>query len=723
MQTFLEEIKQMMPGANMDIIQRAYLKAEEMHHGQKRKSGEDYIIHPIAVSVILAELGLDDTAVAAALLHDVVEDTDYSLAMLKADFGAEVASLVDGVTKLDSLVYENKEERQAENLRKMFLAMSKDIRVLLIKLADRLHNMRTLEFQSEEKTIEISKETLEIYAPLANRLGIFKIKFELENLSLKYLDKEAYMYLSDQIETELVDRKNNLDSTVIKLRASLDALGIKYDISARAKHYYSIYKKMKFQDKNVEEIFDIIGIRIVVETVADCYAVLGIVHTMWTPLPNRFKDYIAVPKANNYKSLHTTLLEKNGQPFEIQIRTYDMHRVAEYGIAAHWKYKEGIEKHSEEEKMSWLRQTLEWDKDMNDPKEFVEALKMDLFASQVFVLSPKGDIVDLPAGATPLDFAFKIHSQVGIKFTGAKVDGKMVPIDYVLKNGNMVEVITSNNSKGPSIDWLKVAKSNHTKTKIKQWLKKENRGETAERGKDTLERYIRRKGYDVSAIMTVARLNKISKLLGFPALEEMYSAIGYSGLQVNKAFVALLDQYNLEKQEEVKKAEKGQEDTLEIARKKSAKKTANGVVVRGVDNLLIRFSKCCTPVPGDPIVGFVTKGRGISVHRADCTNVISTPEEEKVRFLEVEWDIDKQSKSYDLEIVIMAENRKGIVAEISKALDELDIDISGINAKSGKDGAGRIDLMLAVNNIEQIEKALNKLRGVRGVREVYRAHN
>ena len=728
MDKFIEELLLINPNYDVELIKKAYLIAEKMHQGQLRKSGEPYLIHPVCVAKILAEIGMDEDTIIAGLLHDVVEDTPYTIEDLKKDFGEDIALLVDGVTKLGSIVFESKEERQAENLRKMFLAMSKDIRVIIIKLADRLHNLRTINYMSEKKIIDKCNETLEIYAPLASRLGIYAIKFELEDIALKFLDKEAYYKLVEAVKEKKDERQALIDSVIDSVKKSLDELNIKYDITGRSKHFYSIYKKMKYQHKQIDEIFDLTAVRIIVDTIKDCYAVLGVVHSRFKPLPGRFKDYIAMPKTNMYQSLHTTVLGDNGKPFEIQIRTYDMHKVAELGIAAHWKYKEGISSNTvniEEMKLAWLRQTLEWQKEMNDPKEFMETLRVDLFASQVYVFTPRGDIMELPAGSTPLDFAFKIHSDVGYKCIGAKVNGKMVPIDHVLENGNLVEIVTSSNSKGPSPDWLKIVKSSHARNKIRSFLKKENKTGNAEKGKEMLEKYIKRKGYDVSSVIKTPYLTKIAKQQGLATIEELYAQISFGGNFLGKIAINLIEHYHEEKQEELKHIESNLKaldliDSKVKKKKKDTEKSTAGVKVKGSDNLLIRFSRCCNPVPGDEIVGFITKGRGISVHRKDCVNMLSIPENEKSRLIEVEWDT-KEAGSYNVDICILSEDRKGLFSDISRTCEDLDIHIAGVNAKSGKDQIINITMSLTISDTKHMEKLLRSLRNIPGVADVYRA--
>ncbi len=724
---FLEEITSINKNYDTELIGRAFDKARKLHDGQLRKSGEPYFIHPIAVAKILAQLGMDDETIVGGLLHDVVEDTEYTREELVVDFSEEIALLVDGVTKLGSIKFDTKEEAQAENLRKMFLAMSKDIRVLIIKLADRLHNMRTLEFMREEKKIEKSRETLDIYAPLASRLGIYTVKFELEDISLKYLHPQEYHTLEIEVSEKKEQRMQFINQVIEEIKESLDQMNMKYDISGRSKHLYSVYKKMVIQHKQLDEIFDLTAVRVIVENVRDCYAVLGQVHTMWKPIPGRFKDYIAMPKPNMYQSLHTTVLGDNGEPFEIQIRTYEMHRVAEYGIAAHWKYKEGNtkgEQNSEDMKLAWVRQTLEWQKELNDPKEFMETLKMDLFSSQVFVFTPKGEVIDLPAGSTPLDFAFKIHTAVGCKCVGAKVNGKMVTIDHTLNNGDIVEIVTSSNSSGPSADWLKIAKSSTARTKIRQWLKKENKSDDVAKGKDALDKYIRKKGYDPQQIARSSYMNKGLREMNITTLDELYTQISKGGTLLSRYANLLFGYFNEEKKLEQKKEEEKQQKLFDKKDKLQRSQRENpGIVVKGADNLMIRVSRCCNPVPGDEIVGFITKGRGISVHRKDCSNITSLPEQEKARFIDVEWEDLKAGKSYAADICIVSVDRKGIFSDISRACEDMDVHISGVNAKSGKDETIHITLTLSVSSTQQMQRVLRTLRNVQGVSNVYRARS
>ena len=723
---FLDTILEFNPNYDIELIGHAYDVAEEMHRGQLRKSGEPYLIHPMAVAEILADLGMDEETIVAGLLHDVVEDTSYTEEELIVDFGEDVAMLVDGVTKLASLKFESKEERQAENLRKMFLAMSKDIRVLIIKLSDRLHNLRTINYMTHDKIIEKCRETLDIYAPLAARLGMYAIKMEL-----KFLEPEAYYDLAEQVSQRKGEREDAINDVVERIDNALKDIDIHYDIYGRSKHFYSIYKKMKYQHKTLDEIFDLMAVRIIVDSVKDCYAVLGLVHTMWTPIPGRFKDYIAMPKPNMYQSLHTTVVGDNGKPFEIQIRTYEMHKIAEYGIAAHWKYKEGITTDKEEVNLSWLRQALEWQKDANDPKEFMESLKMDLFSSQVFVFTPNGDVIELPAGATPLDFAFKIHSDVGYKCVGAKDNGKMVTIDHPLENGDIVEIVTNPNAVGPSIDWLKIAKSSSARNKIRQWLKKENKTDAVDKGKDLIDRYMRKKGYDPRELLKNAFVNKAVKALGYKNTDELYTQLSNGGSLQSKLVSLLLGYDEEEKHAEAAEKEQTLLDNLhEISERaqrraqnarKMRKNEKSGVKVEGVDNLMIRMARCCNPVPGDDIIGFITKGRGISVHRKDCDNLKSLPPQERARFIDVSWDTDNtQDKSFNAELTLIAKDQKSMISSISKICEDLDVNISGLNAKANKDETVVINLNLSIQNKEQMEKIIRSLKNVPGIMEAYR---
>ncbi|MBO5994108.1 MAG: bifunctional (p)ppGpp synthetase/guanosine-3',5'-bis(diphosphate) 3'-pyrophosphohydrolase [Firmicutes bacterium] len=729
---FIEKLLSINPNYNTESIEKAYEVAERLHEGQVRKSGEPYLIHPVNVAYILAELGMDEATIVGGLLHDVVEDTEYTRDDLVGDFSEEIAVLVDGVTKLGNIKYESKEEIQAENFRKMFLAMSKDIRVLVIKLADRLHNMRTLEFMKPEKRIEKATETLEIYAPLAARLGIFSIKFELEDLSLKYLHPEEYEDLVIKIGQMKTKRETVINNVIAEIKESLDDMGFTYEIYGRAKHYYSIYKKMMIQQKDIDEIFDLIAVRIIVETVRDCYAVLGIVHTMWTPIPGRFKDYIAMPKPNMYQSIHTTVIGENGDPFEIQIRTREMHHVAEYGIAAHWKYKEGKtsgDSSTDDIKLAWLRQSLELEKDSTDPKDFLENVKMDLFASQVFVFTPQGKVLELPRGSTPLDFAFKIHSEIGYKCVGAKVSGKMVPIDYVLQNGDIVEIVTSANSSGPSMDWLNIAKSSNARNKIRAYLKRENKNENIEKGKDLVEKYLKKRNLDVPTFMKDQYVRRAIKEAKFANAEECWVQLSAGGSIVSKFANLLISYYEEDTKQELPKSN---EEIIEEIRAQEAKRAKSerkrgkdnpGIVVKGADNLMIKLAKCCNPVPGDDIIGFITKGRGISVHRCDCTNITSLPEEEKVRFIDVEWEDLEEGKAYEASITITGTDRKGILSDISKICENMDIHLTGVNARAGQDGSMSMTIQLSISSTQEMDRILRALKNIEGVSNVFRARS
>ena len=718
---YIEDLKAINQKYDDPVIVKAFEIARDLHEGQFRKSGEPYIIHPIAVSKILANFGMDNETVIAGLLHDVVEDTGYTREQLVKDFDEEIALLVDGVTKLGNIKYDSKAEMQAENFRKMFLAMSKDIRVLIIKLADRLHNMRTLEYMPTNKREEKAIETLEIYAPLAGRLGIYSIKFELEDLSLKYLHPIEYRNLAEQVNQKKEIREKVVDRLIDQISVELDKAGIEYDVMGRSKHLYSIYKKMVLQQKQLDEIFDLIAIRIIVNSVKDCYAVLGIAHAKWKPIPGRFKDYIAMPKPNMYQSLHTTMIDDNGDPFEIQIRTYEMHRIAEYGIAAHWKYKEGKiagKADESEQKLAWLRQALEWQKETDDSLEFLETLKMDLFDNQVFVFTPRGDVMELPAESTPLDFAFKVHTDVGVRCVGAKVNGKMVTIDHKLNNGDIVEIITSANSSGPSMDWLSIAKSSQARNKIRNWLRKSNKNDTLDRGKSNIANYIRKKGYDPALVTRNAYLLRAVKDLNLNNVNELYMQIANGGAAMARLGQRLIDYYT----EDNKAAELKKEEA--IKNKKPVRRDNSngpGILVKGSDNLLIHTARCCTPVPGDSIIGFITKGNGITVHRSDCTNIINLPEKERARLIEVEWEAPKEGQTYYADIIILAEDRKGIFSDISKTCEDMDVKLVGVNMKPAEDNIVHVTITVSITGIHQIQRLLIALRNINGIEKVYRA--
>ena len=714
---YMNDIITINPKYDDTVIVKAYAIAHRLHEGQFRKSGEPYIIHPIAVSLILAEFGMDNETIVAGLLHDVVEDTEYTREELVEDFDERIALLVDGVTKLGNIKYGSKEEMQAENFRKMFLAMSKDIRVLIIKLADRLHNMRTLEYMPTNKREEKALETLEIYAPLAGRLGIYSIKFELEDLSLKYLHPIEYKNISEQIAKKQALYEQNLNSLIDEISKDLDEAGIKYSVKGRSKHIYSIYRKMVIQNKELDEIFDLLAVRVLVQSVKDCYAVLGIVHSEWRPIPGRFKDYIAMPKPNMYQSLHTTVIGDKGDPFEIQIRTYEMHRVAEYGIAAHWKYKEGKsgQEDDSEQKLAWMREALEWQKEADDSVEFLETMKMDLFNNQVFVFTPNGDVVELPFESTPLDFAFKVHTDVGVRCVGAKVNGKMVQKDYTLNNGDIVEIITSANSSGPSMDWLNIVKSSHARNKIRAWLRKANKDDDLDRGKQNISSYIKRKGLDPTLVAKNAYILKAVKELGFDTVNDLYLNASRGGNNNSKICHKLIDYYNAENQ--AKYDDKLQ--NLEIKQKPSVNRGAEGsdigIVVKGTDNLLIRRASCCNPVPGDPIVGYISKGKGINVHRADCSNIVNMSESDKARLIEVNWDTPKAGYTYMVDIVLEGNDRKGMFSDISKACDDNDVTLAGVNMNPITTGDVYVTITVSIVDMHQLQRLMISLRQVEGI--------
>jgi len=719
---FIKDISAINPKYNDSAIIKAYEIALRLHDGQFRKSGEPYIIHPIAVAQILANFGMDNETVIAGLLHDSVEDTEYTREQLVEDFDEKIAALVDGVTKLGNISYDSTEAAQAENFRKLFLAMSKDIRVLIIKLADRLHNMRTLEYMPTEKRRTKALETLEIYAPLAGRLGIFSIKFELEDLALKYLHPIEYKNLSYVVAQKKSAYEKNLDVLTAEISEELDKADIQHDVKGRSKHLYSIYRKMIQQHKQIDEIFDLLAVRILVANVKDCYAALGLVHTRWKPIPGRFKDYIAMPKPNMYQSLHTTVLGDNGEPFEIQIRTYEMHRIAEYGIAAHWKYKEGkvsnIEDESEQ-KLAWLRQALEWQKEADDSVEFLETLKMDLFNNQVFVFTPGGDVMELPAESTPLDFAFKIHTDIGIRCVGAKVNGKMVTIDHHLNNGDIVEIVTSANSSGPSIDWLKICKTSQARNKIRNWLRKADKDDDVNKGKSNITAYIRKKGYDPSLVAKNAYILKAVKDFNCSNVNELYLQISRGGNSVSKLGQKLIEYYEADNQKKEEEAE-----LIEIKKPRPVNRGAegsdSGIVVKGSDNLLIRRATCCNPVPGDPIIGYISKGKGITVHRSDCPNIRNIKEEDRARLIEVTWDTPDDNRKYIVDIQVVSEERKGIFKDISKVCDDYDIEIVGLNLNSGEPGTTNSLLTVEITDMHQIQRLLTALRQVEGVIRVFR---
>ncbi len=726
----LESVHKYHPSADLSLIEKAYRIADEAHRGQVRKSGEPYIIHPLCVAIILAELELDKETIVAGLLHDVVEDTVMTDEEITQEFGSEVALLVDGVTKLGQLSYDaDKVEVQAENLRKMFLAMAKDIRVILIKLADRLHNMRTLKYMKPEKQKEKARETMDIYAPIAQRLGISKVKIELDDLSLKYLEPEAYYDLVEKIALRKSVRDEYVHHLVEEVKQHIDKAGIKAEIDGRAKHFFSIYKKMVNQDKTLDQIYDLFAIRIIVDSVKDCYAALGVIHEMYKPIPGRFKDYIAMPKPNMYQSLHTTLIGPTGQPFEIQIRTFEMHRTAEYGIAAHWKYKEGNTGMSvanqEEEKLSWLRQILEWQRDMSDNKEFMSLLKsdLDLFSDAVFCFTPSGDVKNLPNGSTPIDFAYSIHSAVGNKMIGAKVNGKLVPIDYVIQNGDRIEIITSQNSRGPSRDWLNIVKSTQAKNKINQWFRSELKEENILRGKELIAQCCKSKGINLSDINKPEYQHKILNKYGFHDWNSALATVGHGGLKESQIVNRMYEEYK--KDHVTQLTDQDVLDSVAENNKEKAlpAKSKSGIIVKGLYDVAVHFSKCCSPVPGDEIVGFVTRGRGVSIHRTDCINIINLSEMEKVRLIDAEWQqgADEGNNGlYLAEIKIFGNNRTGLLVDITKIFTEREIDINGIHSKTSKQGIATIEVSFSIKGREELTSLIDKIRQVESVIDIER---
>lgn len=716
------------PSTDTTLVEKAYKTAYKAHEGQKRKSGEPYIIHPVSVAIILAGLELDKETIVAGLLHDVVEDTVMTAKDVTREFGEEVSLLVDGVTKLTQLSYEHdKVEIQAENLRKMFLAMAKDIRVILIKLADRLHNMRTMQYQSPEKQIEKSRETMEIYAPIAHRLGISKIKIELDDLSLKYLKPDIYKDLVEKIEIKKSSREQFIQEIVDDVRSNIEQAGIEAKIDGRVKHFFSIYRKMVNQDKTLDQIYDLFAVRIIVDSVKDCYAALGIIHEMYKPIPGRFKDYIAMPKPNMYQSLHTTLIGPSGLPFEIQIRTFEMHKTAEYGIAAHWKYKENAEgknsEETEEAKLSWLRQILEWQRDMSDNREFMSLLKsdLDLYSENIFCFTPTGDVKNLPHGSTPIDFAYSIHSAVGNRMVGARVNGKMVPIDYQIQNGDRIEVITSQNSKGPSRDWLNIVKSTQAKNKINQWFRSELKEDNIAKGKDLIDKYCKSKSIVLSDLIKAEFTDKVMQKYGFRDWESVLAAIGHGGLKEGQVINKLIEEYEKKHKKEITD-EEILEAVSEAKEKPVVSKSKGGITVKGIHDVAVRFSKCCSPVPGDEIVGFITRGRGVSIHRTDCVNILNMPEIERARLIEAEWQKPDKgtSEKYMAEIKIYANNRTGILADLSKITTERQIDVTSMNVRTSKQGLATISMAFEIGSVEELKRLVDKMRKVESIIDIER---
>ncbi len=702
---------------DIDKLTRAYELALNAHEGQLRHTGEPYIIHPLAVAHILADLELDSDSLVGALLHDVVEDTDCTVAEISREFGDSVGIIVDGVTKLGKIQYTSKEEQQVENLRKMFLAMAKDVRVILIKLADRLHNMRTIKAMPEDKQREKARETLEVYAALAHRLGMSKIKWELEDLSLRYLDPIAYREITESISQKRKEREKYIEDIMETFRQKLSELGIHAQLMGRAKHFYSIFRKMYAQNKNIDEIYDLFAVRAIVDSVKDCYAVLGMVHELYYPIPGRFKDYIAMPKPNMYQSLHTTVMGPHGIPVEIQIRTQEMHKIAEYGIAAHWKYKEGVSGKSDmDEKLAWIGKILEIQNETMDSDDFMRTLKIDLFADEVFVFTPKGDVINLPAGSTPIDFAFAIHSAIGCRMAGVKVNGKIATLDYILQNGDILEIMTSSAVHGPSRDWLKICKTSQARTKINQWFKKERREDNILRGKEMIDKELKHLGYSHSELFKPEWIEMLLKKYGLQTEDDMYATVGYGGLTVNKVMSRLKEEYRL--------AHKNDAQSVRSASASKKKKhIGNGIVVEGIENCLVRLSRCCNPVPGDSIVGYITRGRGVSVHRADCPNIQAggQTEENAERLISVHWEHEYDgNSSYLTELQISAYDRQGLLAEITNMLYEMRILITAVHTKTTKEQIAMINLGLEVNSKEQLELVTKKLSRLGGVFDVSR---
>lgn len=715
----INRIRSYQTDAPIAIVKQAYELACDAHKGQTRASGEEYICHPLGVANILAELQIDALTISASLLHDVVEDTAFSLEEIERIFGKEVAMLVDGVTKLSRIEYKSKEEQQLENFRKMFLAMAKDIRVVLIKLADRLHNMRTLKHMPEHKQRRISQETHEIFAPLAHRLGISNVKWELEDLAFRYLEPEKYYELVEKVKQKRREREQLINEAVRILSERLEEVDIKADIQGRPKHFYSIYKKMVKGNKDLSEIYDLSAVRILVDTVKDCYGALGVVHTLWKPLPLRFKDYIAMPKSNMYQSLHTTVIGTEGQPLEIQIRTMDMHRTSEYGIAAHWRYKEGSKGASKDfdEKLAWLRQVSEWQQELRDPHEFMETVKMDIFSDEVFVFTPKGDVIDLPAGSIPIDFAYRIHTGVGNRCIGARINGKMVPLETKLTNGDIVEIVTTKTGNGPSRDWLNIVGSSDTKNKIRQWFKKEKREENIIKGREMLERESKRLGYDWREIARGERLSEVGKKFNIQTEEDLMAALGYGGVTTHGIMTKLIEAYKKELHSNTPP-----DVTKLLAKLKpynTTSKSDQGILVEGESGVMARLAKCCNPLPGDSIIGYITRGRGVSVHRVDCTNILVQPEEYE-RMIEVAWDV-AVGNLYKVIVEVTGADRSELLSDILMVTSESKIKVSSVNAKVIKDNIGSITLTLDISNLNQLEHIMAKMRRVKDVYSVHRA--
>ncbi len=710
----ITKAKKYLPDKDVNMLIRACEFARSAHEGQIRKSGAPYIIHPIAVAEILLTMQMDAVTVAAAFLHDVVEDTPVELEEIKKEFGEDTANLVDGVTKLGRIKYKSKEEQQAENHRKMFLAMAQDVRVILIKLADRLHNMRTLKHLPEEKQRRIANETLEIFAPLAHRLGIASIKWELEDIALRYINPQQYYRIVNLMQKKRTEREKYIEQVIEEIREKLRELQVSADISGRPKHLYSIYKKMITQNKEFNEIYDLLAVRVIVEDIRDCYASLGIIHTLWKPMPGRFKDYIAMPKANMYQSLHTTVIGPNGEPLEVQIRTAEMHRTAEYGIAAHWAYKEGKANAEDnlENKLTWFQEILEWQDSAKDAQEFMESLKMDLFSDVVFVFTPKGDVIELPNGSVPLDFAYRIHSEVGNRCIGAKVNNKIVTLDHPLKTGDIVEVLTSKHSYGPSRDWLKIAKSSQARNKIRAWFKKEQRDDNVVKGKEMVENELKKQGFELKEALTQENIAEAFSKFNFNNEEDMYAAIGYGGLTPAQLVTRLT-----EKIRKVREEKSIPDFKQDFAKRKTPDQ---GISVKGIDNLLVRFSRCCTPIPGDDIVGFITRGRGISVHRSSCPNIIN--EEEKDRLIHIDWEGDRVQE-YNVDIEITGHDRSGLLNEVLNSVADSKTNIIAVTGKADKNKVAKINMTIAIHNVSHLQKVVERLKRIKDVYTVRRVLN
>jgi GTP diphosphokinase / guanosine-3',5'-bis(diphosphate) 3'-diphosphatase len=718
----IEKARQYLSSKDVELIQRAYEYAKEAHKDQYRKSGEPYIIHPIQVAGILVDLEMDPETVACGFLHDVVEDTDITLEDLKRDFNEEIAMLVDGVTKLGKIRYKSKEAQQAENHRKMFVAMAKDIRVILIKLADRLHNMRTLKHLPPEKQRRIANETLEIFAPLAHRLGISTIKWELEDIALRYLNPQQYYRIVNLMRQKRAEREVYIANVIDEIKRQLDDINIEAEIHGRPKHIYSIYQKMVMQNKQFNEIYDLLAVRVIVKSIKDCYAVLGIIHTCWKPMPGRFKDYIAMPKANLYQSLHTTVIGPKGEPLEVQIRTKEMHEIAEYGIAAHWAYKEGKlvnNLKSFEKKLTWFREILEMQNDANDAEEFMESLKMDLFSDMVYVFTPKGDVIELPAGSVPIDFAYRIHTEIGNQTIGAKVNGKMEPLDYKLKTGDILEIMTSKHSYGPSQDWLKITKTQQAKNKIKQFFKKQRRDEHIAKGKELVEKELLQLNVNLKEVLTPENLKKVGEKFNFNHEDDMYAAVGYQGITAAQIANRLADK--VRNKTKTHDFEQALHNALQEVDTKKRRKTDSGVKVKGADNLLIRLSKCCNPVPGDEIIGYITKGRGVSVHRTDCPNINVHDEELQGRLLEVEWEsTGDDTKQFHVDIEITGYDRSGFLNEILQAINETKTTITAVTGKSDINHIATVHITILIHNINHLRKIVERIKQISDIYTVRR---